>query len=291
MKIALATCRDLPDWEVDDAPLHAALRALGVDLSQPAWDAPGLDWSSFDAVLIRTTWDYWHRRDAFVAWAEQVGAATRLHNPARVIRWNTDKRYLSELEQAGVPIAPTVWLPRGSAAELGALMAERQWATAFIKPTVGASASDTFRVTAGTLEAAQAHLDALLRRHDVMVQPYLSRVETDGEFSAIFIDGALTHAVQKIPVPGDYRVQDDHGASDRPYTLAAPEEALARQALAAATSLLELSSPLLYARIDFLWGDRGEVYLNEAELVEPSLFFRHGPGAADALAAALLQRT
>lgn len=290
MRIALATCSDLPDWEVDDAPLHRALRERGVALSQPPWDAPDLDWSRFDAVLIRTTWDYWHRRDAFVAWAEQTQAATRLHNPAAVVRWNTDKRYLAALDRAGATIAPTAWVQQGEPVDLAALMAERGWDVAFIKPTVGASASDTFRVTPGQHSAAQAHLDALLKRQSAMVQPYLSRVETDGEFSAVFIDGVLTHAVQKIPVPGDYRVQDDYGASDRPYTLALPEEAAARRALAAAELLLGLEAPLLYARVDFLWGDDGAVYLNELELVEPSLFFRHAPAAAEALADALVRR-
>ena len=115
-------------------------------------------------------------------------------------------------------------------------------------------------------------------------------VETDGEFSAIFIDGALTHGVRKVPVPGDYRVQDDYGAADYPYALSPDAMQAAQQACAAAAALLKLDHGLLYARVDFLWGDDGTVYLNELELVEPSLFFRHGPQAATALADALLRR-
>lgn len=287
MRIALATCSDLPDWEVDDAPLHAALRARGVALEQPPWDAP-VDWSAFDAVLIRTTWDYWHRRDAFVAWAESTAAQTRLLNPARVVAWNTDKRYLRPLGEA-VPLAPTVWLEQNQAVDLAALLTARGWPRGFIKPVVGASASDTLRFSADEAHTAQTHLDALLARQGAMVQPYLPRVETDGEFSAIFVDGQITHGVRKVPVPGDYRVQDDYGASDEPYTLSPAEAAAAQRVLAAAESLLGVGT-LLYARADFLWADDGTVFLNELELVEPSLFFRHGPGAAERLADALIRR-
>jgi hypothetical protein len=290
MRIALATCRDLPDWEVDDAPLHRALVAHGVALSQPSWDAAGVDWGAFDAVLIRTTWDYWHRRADFVAWAEHVAVCSQLHNPAAVVRWNTDKRYLRQLSDCRVPIAPTVWLERGQAVDLGALVASRGWSRGFIKPVVGASASDTCRFSADDVVDAQAHLDALLLRQGAMVQPYLARVERDGERSAIFIDGAHSHSVEKRPVPGDYRVQDDYGATDHPCQLSGAELQAAATALAATERLLGLTAPLLYARVDFLCGDDGAVYLNELELVEPSLFFRHAPTAAEALADALLRR-
>ncbi|MCB9700981.1 MAG: hypothetical protein H6711_03755 [Myxococcales bacterium] len=295
MRVAIASCRDLPGWEVDDRPLYAALRGRGVDLEIIPWDDPMVNWADFDACLIRTTWDYWDdgeggdRRDEFVAWAERVAGQTRLFNPPEVIRWNTHKRYLRELEAAGAKLAPTIWLDAGATIDVAAAVAERGWSAGFIKPQIGACARETLRFQADPagLAAAQAHLDRTLAREPMILQPYLRRVEREGETSLIFFDGAFSHAVQKIPVPGDYRVQDDHGASDRPAEVTAAE-------IDAAAALVEAAGgrhhPLLYARVDMMRDDEGAWVLAELEVVEPSLFFRHAPAAAGRLADALLAR-
>lgn len=292
MRLALATCRSLPDWEVDDRPLREALRDLGAVVEEPAWDDSGVDWRSFDACLIRTTWDYMERRDEYVAWAERAGAATYLFNPAAVVRWNTHKSYLRALEDLGVAIVPTEWLPQGAPSAVGELASRRGWSRAFLKPVIGATARETLRFATDRegLRAAQEHADRLLPTEGLMLQPYLDRVETDGEVSAIFVDGELTHGVRKVPVAGDYRVQDDFGARDFPYPFADHERALAEKVVATAERVLDLAGPLLYARADFLRGPEGELLLTELELVEPSLFFRHAPAAAGRLAAALLRR-
>ena len=275
MTLALATCATVPHWEVDDRPFHAALRARGIDAIEAVWDDPAIDWASFDAVVIRTTWDYQEKRDAFVAWAERLPVP--LHNPVDIVRWNTHKSYLRDLEARGVPIVPTEWLDRGTAPDIASICERRGWRRAFLKPCVGATSRETLRFDLGDPNA-QAHVDRLLPYEDLMLQPYLSRVESDGELSAIFIDGDLTHAVRKVPVPGDYRVQDDFGATDYPIDF--PDIPLAKAAIDA------VGRSLLYARADFLMSDNG-LRLTELELVEPSLFFRHGPQAAEALAGAI----
>lgn len=286
MRVALATCSGLPSWEVDDRPLHAALAARGATVELEPWDDPGFAWRSCDACLIRTTWDYELRRDRFVAWAFRVAAETRLFNPPEIVRWNTDKRYLRELEARGVPVIPTVWLPAGGRCDLAALLAERGWSRGFLKPVVGstARASLRFDVDDPGLAAAGRHLERTLAEEPMMLQPYLESVESEGELSVIFIDGEPSHAVRKVPVPGDWRVQDDFGASDEPIALDGRLLAVARQALAA------VEPDLLYARVDLLQDAAGELRVTELELVEPSLFFRHRPEAADLLAAALLRR-
>ncbi|MEC9071823.1 MAG: hypothetical protein VX938_05560, partial [Myxococcota bacterium] len=214
MRIALATCDSVPEWEKDDLPLHQALRDRGVELVQPSWSDTSVDWSAFDACLIRTTWDYTEHRDAYVAWASRAGEQTLLMNDAEVVRWNTHKSYLRELGQRGVPIVPTLWLPAGSSVDLERSMEERGWDRGFIKPLVGATARETLRFNRDQqgLAEARAHLDRLLPEEDLMVQPYIASVETFGEVSALFIDGRFSHGVRKIPVAGDYRVQDDWGA-------------------------------------------------------------------------------
>ena len=295
MRLAIASCRNLPAWEKDDQPLFHALRERGAGVEVVAWDDPTAVWERFDACLIRTTWDYWDdgaggdRREEFIAWAERVGGLTRLFNPARVIRWNTHKRYLRGLEAKGARLAPTLWLARGSRVDVAQVLRERGWSDGFIKPQVGACARGTLRFAADDegIAAAQAHLDASLAREDMMLQPYLRRVETEGETSLIFFDGSFSHAVQKIPVPGDFRVQDDYGASDRPAEVDAAQ-------IAAASALVDVAGgadrPLLYARVDMMRDDDGGWVLAELEAVEPSLFFRHDADAAGRLATALLRR-
>lgn len=301
MEIALATCSNLPDWEVDDRPLVAALEARKVRVIQPAWDDPRTDWSALDACLIRTTWDYMDRQVAYAAWAETVAEATLLFNPPGVVRWNTDKRYLRELEAAGIPGAPTIWLPQGSRPDVAELLATRGWRQAFLKPWIGATARETLRFRADPtgIADAQEHLDRVLPCEGMMLQPYLETVETEGERSAIFFEDesgelAFSHAVVKRPVPGDYRVQDDFGASDEPIEPTAREMEIARAAVAAVQRPGlwpgEPDDRLLYARVDLLQGEDDEVFVTELELVEPSLFFRHAPEAAETLADALLRR-
>lgn len=278
MRLALATCSALPSWEVDDRVFHEALVARGVEVRHAVWDDRNVDWTSFDAVLIRTTWDYQEKRAAFVAWAEQLPIP--LYNPADVVRWNTHKSYLRDLEARGVPIVPTEWLRRGTTPNIASLCQSRGWRRAFLKPCVGATARETLRFDAGN-PAAEQHASRLLANEDLMLQPYLWRVESEGEFSAIFIDGELTHSVRKIPVPGDYRVQDDFGATDTLVDF--PDVALARRTLDA------VSRKLMYARTDFLIAEDG-LRLVELELVEPSLFFRHARHAAERLADAVVRR-
>lgn len=295
MHLALATRSDLPAFEVDDRHLHRALTVRGVSFATPVWDDPAVDWSAFDAVLIRTTWDYQDKLPAFLAWVRRVAAMVPLHNPPGVVEWNTHKAYLRDLERHGVRIAPTVWLPRGTRVDVGALVRRRGMREGFVKPCVGATARETLRFPADAtgIIRAQAHVDRLLPDEDLMLQPFLANVLSRGEWSAIFVDGAITHCVRKVPVRGDYRVQDDFGASDEPYAPTADEREAAAAAMAAARGgacPAATGGALLYGRADFLWADDGSCVLTELELVEPSLFFRHRPEAADRLAAALLAR-
>jgi glutathione synthase/RimK-type ligase-like ATP-grasp enzyme len=286
MRIALALCSTLPDWEVDDRPLHAALARAGVDAQVVAWDDPGIAWEGFEACLIRTTWDYTRRRNEFVRWAAHVSERTTLFNPLPVIEWNTHKTYLRDLESRGAPCIPTVWLERGSRVNLRGILAERAWPQAFLKPTVGLAAERTLRFDCDEagIAGAQRHAERVLADDGLLLQPYLRRVETEGEVSAIWMDGAVTHCVRKIPVPGDYRVQDDHGASDEPVRFSDDERALVQGIVAA------VDADLLYARVDLLRDDDGDLRVTELELVEPSLFFRHAPEAASRLVEALVRR-
>ena len=292
MRVALATCDNLPDWEVDDQPFHKALNVAGIQLERPVWDDPQVAWHTFDAVLIRTTWDYQEKQAEFVEWARRVSEQTRLLNPPEIVVWNTCKTYLRDLEELGAPLTPTRWLMRGSSPNLAAMMADTGWTRGFLKPVIGASARETlpFDCTQDGLCQASAHIERLLPHESLMLQPFLTSVQREGEYSAIFFGGEFSHGVQKIPVAGDYRVQDDYGAVDKPHVFTESDYETVKQINRALSQLMEnrfRGTKLLYARVDLLRDARGCLCLNELELVEPSLFFRHDSESPDRLVAAL----
>lgn len=279
--IALATCEDLPGLDPDDAALVTALRERGLDPRPAVWSDPGVDWAAFDLVLIRSVWDYFHRPQEFLDWVDRAGAEVPMWNPPETLRWNAHKSYLRDLEEAGVPAIPTAWVEGGSAPELAALLAERGWEDAIVKPAVAGGSLGLHRVRdAG---AAQEHLTGLLRSGDAMVQPFLPSI-AGGELSIICVDGRASHAVRKTPKPGDIRVQPEHGGHVEPAQPEASEADIARRALAA------LAHPSLYARVDLVRGHDGEPLLIELECIEPRLFLAHDPGAAGRMADAVRAR-
>ena len=182
--------------------LKPELAAYGLSAALVAWDDPVVDWSAFRLCVIRATWDYHLRLPEFLAWAERVAAQTALWNPLDLVRWNTHKGYLRDLERQGVAIVPTVWAPRGTSLDLAALLAERGWTRAVVKPAVSASAYATRLVTSATLAEGQAHLDALLAERDMMIQPFLTSVTTTGERSLVYFDGVLSHTFLRSPALG-----------------------------------------------------------------------------------------
>lgn len=282
--IAIATCSSLPESDNDFPALKDALAALGVAAEPVAWDAPGVDWAGYDLVVVRTTWDYTERLEEFLSWADEV---PRLANPVPVLRWNTDKRYLKDLADVGVPVVPTLWDPADLPAGDG-------WEHFVIKPAVSAGARDTALWGPGEEEAARDHLQALADAgRTAMVQPYLSGVAASGETALIFIDGEFSHAARKAAIlePGtgiQGKASNDSGARGK-ITATTPttaELAVAEFALASAPH----HGDLLYGRVDLLPGPDGEPVVVELELTEPGLFLSWGPGSTEHLAAAIARR-
>ena len=156
---------------------------------------------------------------------------------------------------------------------------------------MGSTARGTFRFNADEpgLASAQVFLEERLAVEDMMIQPYLEHVESGGEESIMLVDGEVTHAVRKIPAAGDYRVQDDFGATDEAIDPDPRETELARRIMSMVAERFQVG-PLLYGRVDLLRDASGTPLLNELELVEPSFFFRHDPGAGRDLAQAILAR-
>ncbi|MDO8107197.1 hypothetical protein Q6348_08305 [Isoptericola sp. b441] len=306
MRIALATCSALPHLDPDDIPLAAALEARGAQVDVAVWDDPAVLWGRYDLVVIRSTWDYAPRRSEFVAWARGVSQMTRLSNPFPVIRWNSDKHYLRELDEAGVPVVPTIWLEPDRHLSGRALHTRFPAGGDFvIKPAVSAGSLDTGRYTAIDAESrglAIQHAKRLLGdERTVMVQRYLTSVDTAGERAHIFISGQYSHSIRKgamldgpdVAVDGTYRPETISSitADDAEIEVARTVVRTARRLLTEAADGVPVESdPFLYARVDLVHDDDGRPVLLELEMVEPSLFFGYGDGALDRFADAVAVR-
>ncbi len=264
--------------------LMAGLEARGLRTARVAWSNPDFDWSRARAAVFRSTWDYFERFAEFSAWMDRVEKTTPLFNAPELVRWNVDKHYLRDLAERGLNVPVTRFIERGETTSLREAFAACHWNEVILKPAVSGAARHTYRLNAANLDAHETVLQELLREESMIIQPFLTSVLTQGELSLIVIGGRCTHAVRKIAKPGDFRVQDDHGGTVHPHTPTADEIAFAESAVAACPQ-----SPL-YARVDAVRDASGELSLMELELVEPELFFRFHPPAADALAAAIAAR-
>ena len=277
-RVALATCAELPKLDADEPALAEALGELGVDAAPAVWDDESIDWSGYDLVVVRTTWDYTLKREAFLEWA---GRVPRILNPPDVLSWNTDKRYLLELPHAVETafIAPgETWRPEPDDEFV-------------VKPSVAAGSHDAARYAPEDAERAHEHVVALLSAgQTVMVQPYLDAVDHHGETALIYFDGVYSHAIRKGPM-----LRPGHGPSNalfveeeiEPRTPSHAERAIAEEILDA---LPWRRTDLLYARVDVIQGSDGAPRLVELELTEPSLFFTHAPGSAKRLAECIVGR-
>lgn len=284
-RIALVTCRPGPRISVDrDLPLLVrALEEAGARVSAEVWDDDGVDWGSFDLAVIRSTWDYSWRAGEFTAWAEECGKVTRLANPAGVVRWNIDKRYLADLTAAGVPTVPTRYTAPGETPELPD---DREYV---VKPTSGAGARFAARYTPDEHATAVRQVERMhAEGFTAMVQPYVRGIDTDGERALQFFGGRLLHASHKgaVLTPGTpYDERKDAHPGLEACTPTAAELAVAERALAAVPGGPEL----LYARVDLVTGEDGGPQVMELELVEPNLFLWLHEGSLPRIAEAVLQ--
>jgi glutathione synthase/RimK-type ligase-like ATP-grasp enzyme len=274
--IGLATCAAFPDGDPDDAHLVAALPEARFAI----WDDPAVDWSAFDLVVIRSTWDYQERRDQFLDWVRSV---PRIINPPEIVEWNTDKRYLGELGRVGIQIVHTDYVEPGE--EFAAPVGEY-----VIKPTVSAGSRHTARFAPGE-EARAAALVGEIHAggRTAMIQPYIPSVDELGETALLYFDGVYSHAIRKGPIlrRGAEPTSEVFAAEEiDPREPPADERALA-------DAIVARFSELAYVRVDLVRGPDGVggvPLLLELELTEPSLFFEQGPGSAERFAAAIRRR-
>jgi len=268
MRIGLVTCAVLPEPDHDQELMLAAFRDAGVDVAMAPWDVPGST-DGFDLLIIRSTWNYYLDPVGFVAWLD--GLTCPVLNPADMVKWNLDKSYLLRFESLGIPIVPSRIVPRGT------VPTEPLWEDQkrVIKPCVSAGSWKTRVFEPGTGSEFLAELSA---ERDVIVQPFLTSVDTEGEHSLIWIDGEVRHTIRKSPRFDD----QDECVSD---CIPAPTEHLAF-----AQRVMEHVEGALYARIDIIRDNSEQLVLSELELIEPSLFFKQSPSSLPFLVQGAMKR-
>ncbi len=282
MKLRVATCKTLPEVDVDAAPLAAAWVAAGIDATLLAWDDPTVDWDQPIPTVLRSTWNYALDVDGFLSWIDRVAAAAPLINPAHVVHGNVHKRYLVELAARGVPVVPTIVVERGDTLDLAQVARELGATRIVVKPEVGAGSLGARAFTIPgplTNPTPHAHLAALTKRCAALIQPYVESVEGYGERSLVWIDGEVSHAIRKSP-----RFAGEREKIEGPMPIADDERA------AAAAALEPYVDDILYGRVDLARDAQGRPCIMELELAEPSLYFNHRPGSADRFAAAIKRR-
>lgn len=255
----------------DDLIAAAAFGHIGAEVVPVVWTEANADDLRCDLLVVRSCWDYHLRPQEFLQWTSEVGQRMPVLNPPVLLRWNADKRYLCELEAAGFPIPATFVLEPNTLTDPAALMQSRGMETAILKPAVSASAYGTF-LLAANVQAGQAVRD-FLRERTMILQEFIPEVRTRGEWSLIFMGAEFSHAVQKRPVSGEFRVQREFGGSAE--ASAPPSDALGL----ALRLVQQFAHEALYCRVDLVEAERGWL-LMELELIEPDLFFSlNGPSA------------
>lgn len=296
LRCAFLTLENPTGYVIDDELAYAPLAALGWQVDTISWQRPQVEWHAYDAVVIRSTWDYVADPEAFLDVLAQIErSGTPLFNGLDLVRWNIRKTYLRDLAGRGVSVVPTIWRDRLRPGELPDLIEEVGTADVVIKPVAGANASGTFRLAAQTARSRADELIAYYADRALLAQPFLSAITTEGEFSLFYFNGEHSHSILKLPKPADFRVQEEHGGIIRAVET---DDAL-RDAGDAA--LRAIGAVPLSARVDFV---RANGSLNtqpttlncsgywrmELELIEPSLYLRMDLGAPERFARALPDR-
>jgi glutathione synthase/RimK-type ligase-like ATP-grasp enzyme len=272
LQIALATCARLPELNPSDQALIPAFAQENVFAEPVIWDNPEVDWTHFDAIIIRNIWDYYEKYDSFLVWLEKLKSLNiKVLNSPNIILENSHKFYLRAFEQKGIAIIPTLFSDEQNRINSARILA-KGWAKFVVKPAVSAGSylTEVFENT----EDDFARFNKKTENSDRLIQPFMPEILVSGEVSLIFIGGEYSHAIVKLPTNGDFRVQRQFGGQYRKYQ---PADVILETAK---NIIATINQPLLFGRVDGIIKD-GRFLLMELELIEPDLYFEHHEAAVE----------
>lgn len=274
-KVLLLTMDDLRGFECYDHLLYKPLKELGWQTEEISWRSENVNWNEFDAVIVRSTWDYQLNPEKFLVVLEQINKSSALlFNDIDILKWNMNKTYLADLEKKGVAIVPTIWDNSFSSDKLRNYFDVFNKDEIIIKPNISANADNTFYLKRYEIGSNKNLLENIFEKKDFMVQPFMQNIISEGEYSLFYFGGEYSHTILKTPKQNDFRVQEEHGG-----ILKLVNSNIKLQNIASGI-IKKLTTTPLYARIDLVRGIKDEFLLMELELIEPSLYFNMDPSAA-----------
>ena len=278
-KCALLTINDLSNFQSYDNLIVEPLSNIGWECDFIPWDSISINWDDFDAVIIRSTWDYQQKEKLFFKTLQSIEASTaNLYNSLDSVKWNINKRYLLELERENISIIPTRLYNSFDFDIVSQLFSFFNENKLIIKPCVSANADDTFILEQSKMENLKSVLENTFSQKDFLVQPFIKNIKSEGEYSLIYFGNRLSHVVLKTPKNGDFRVQEEHGGILK--TINKPEG----QLIDFGNKVIRtIPYQCLYSRVDVVRS--GSNYLlMEVELIEPSLYFNMDPKSSQMFA-------
>jgi glutathione synthase/RimK-type ligase-like ATP-grasp enzyme len=283
-RVALVTCEAFADLYEDDHLLVTALAAIGIGSAPSVWSDASIDWTSFDALVMRSPWDYFERPAEFRAWLDaRIAEGVLLCNSSEILVWNWDKRYLQDLARDGVAVVPTIYVAEKDHADIAALARAQGWNEVVVKPAIAGGGYRILRFRLEEFDRHAADIARTLEDRGVLVQPFLPEIQSDGELSLLFFDGVFSHAVRKRPKAGDYRVQFQFGGINENVEVSGELVAQAH------TCIEHAPAPTVYARVDGVVRN-GAFLLMELEIFEPLMFLSRHPEAPARFARAIENR-
>lgn len=272
--VALVTYDEYPNLTESDALLVEPLLKERINSSPIPWNDKTIDWSQFDAIILRSAWNYQFHYQEFLSWLSNLEKIkTRVFNPLPLLRWNSHKSYILDLQNKGVPVIPTIFNAKGKQNNLLNTMNNFHSDNIIIKPAIGASALGVTRIKRADCEKSEESIQKLFATEDYLIQPLMKEVMIEGEYSLVFIGNIFSHAVLKKPKRNEFRSNSEFGAKEE---IINPSKSLIRQA---ADVIRTVESNILYARVDGI-NANGKFILMELEFIEPHLFFDLKPEAA-----------
>ena len=268
----------------EDGLIHDELIKLGLKVTRKDWDDQLFKWEEARILLIRSTWDYFHRFKEFKKWIDNVNSKSILINTYEQLIWNFDKHYLKDLEQKNINIPSSIFIKKGSSKSLKEVMSENNWNCIVIKPTISGAARHTYKVDSKNVANISKNFSELIKEEDFIVQEFQKNIINKGEVAVVLINGEYTHAILKLAKKGDFRVQDDFGGTIQNYE---PSQEMIQFAQ---ESIKSLTPTPVYARVDIIWDNNDEMAVSELELIEPELWFRNNPSAAEKIAKVLKEK-
>jgi glutathione synthase/RimK-type ligase-like ATP-grasp enzyme len=282
-RVALVTCEQFANLYEDDLLLVSALEEIGISGVPAVWSRSDIDWSSFDALVMRSPWDYFERVAEFRGWLDgRIASGVLMCNSREILDWNFNKRYLQDLSRKGVELVPTICIARQEKSDIAERARERGWDDIVVKPTIGGGGYRLCRCRVDELPRYHREIARTLEDRGVLVQPFLPEI-LNGELSLLFFDGVFSHAALKRPKAGDYRVQFQYGGTNEDVEVG---EALVAQAH---VCIEHCPSLPVYARVDGVVKD-GRFLLMELEVFEPLMFLSRHPEAPGRFARAIAGR-